>query len=134
MTTLRFTVPILPRTALSPNGAQGGSWRAKASATKELREATRIAAESAFSGRSGLNRARVGVEYRITSQRRRDGSYRPRDLGNALAALKPLFDGIVDAGIVPDDSVRYMELGETRIVKVERYEDECLFVTVEELG
>jgi hypothetical protein len=36
---------------------------------------------------------------------------RPRDEGNAIQALKPAVDGLVDAGLFFDDSHRYVEYG-----------------------
>ena len=131
---LRFSVPTLPKVALSPNGAKGGHWGARAKAAYELRDAVRKCAQSALVGRSGFERAAVGVEYRIASKRRQDGCYRPRDLPNMVSSLKPLYDGLIDAGVLRDDRYEHMELGAHRIVKVERYEDECLAVEIEELG
>lgn len=40
-----------------------------------------------------------------------DGRYRPIDPDNAVAAFKQGFDGLVDAGVMVDDSYRHMELG-----------------------
>ncbi len=42
---------------------------------------------------------------------RSDGKYRPLDVGNAVYAFKAGFDGLVDAGILPDDDFRNMQLG-----------------------
>jgi hypothetical protein len=43
-----------------------------------------------------------------------DGHYRPNDPDNALAACKPLLDGLVDAGAIVDDSWRWLEIGSIR--------------------
>ncbi len=37
---------------------------------------------------------------------------RRRDSDNAIAMLKPIYDGIVDAGVVQDDTPEYMERAE----------------------
>jgi len=132
---IEFWIPTLPKVALSPNGNKGGTWAGRHGATRELRGIAKIAVQSARNPPLAVyDRARIDVEYRHTgSKKHRDGHYRPRDIANAIAALKPVYDGIVDAGIIPDDSYDHMELGPHRIVRVERYEDEGLAVTIEEL-
>jgi hypothetical protein len=42
--------------------------------------------------------------------------YQPRDIPNAIAAFKAGFDGMVDAGLLVDDSSRHMEIGSVAIV------------------
>ena len=37
--------------------------------------------------------------------------YHPRDIQNAIAALKPAIDGMVDAGVIPDDSKNWLTWG-----------------------
>jgi len=38
--------------------------------------------------------------------------YRPMDEGNAIQALKPAIDGIVDSGLLIDDKAKYVTWGE----------------------
>lgn len=57
-------------------------------------------------------RVRLSLTYRLAGGR--DGFYRPNDPDNALAACKPLLDGLVDAGVIVDDSWRWLEIGSIR--------------------
>jgi hypothetical protein len=41
--------------------------------------------------------------------------YKPRDVQNAIAALKPAVDGMVDAGLIPDDSRKWLSWGEVTL-------------------
>lgn len=40
---------------------------------------------------------------------------RQRDEDNLTASLKPAFDGIVDAGLIPDDSSEYLRINSVTI-------------------
>ncbi len=40
---------------------------------------------------------------------------RKRDEDNLLASLKPAFDGIVDAGLIPDDNEKYLRINSVSI-------------------
>jgi hypothetical protein len=55
-----------------------------------------------------------------------DGRYRPRDTANAIGSLKACIDGFVDAGLVPDDSHKWISWG-----TVDIYRDKK---TVEKMG
>lgn len=128
-----FYVPHLPDVALSPNGRV--HWAERRYAAKELRKIGQAYMLEALRGTAfHPNRARITVEYRHGGFRGRDTYYRPKDEDNAKAALKSFFDGIIDTGILPSDDRRYLEHGPTRIVHVDRYENEGLFVTVEVLA
>lgn len=48
----------------------------------------------------------------------RSEGYRPRDIQNAIGALKPMVDGMVDANVVPDDSAEWVQWGRVSISKV----------------
>jgi len=88
----------LPGPALRPNGGHG-HWARVSRARKKYRAdagllALAEARERSF--RECLSRAIVGVVWCSPNARRCDGD-------NALASLKPGFDGIVDAKIISDD-------------------------------
>ena len=72
----------------------------KAKKTKEWREAARRAAEAA--GIPSCSRIRVTLIYTPRDKRRRDPL-------NLVASLKACEDGIVDAGVIPDDTPAYIE-------------------------
>lgn len=88
----------LPQTRpLSLNGRE--HWRIKAKRVKELRDTACLLVKAA--GVPKLQRIRVELHYAPRDKRRRDPL-------NLVATLKPIEDGIVDAGIVPDDTPEFV--------------------------
>lgn len=76
-----------------------GHWSKKARVTKQVRRDVALA----------LRAARIPPTARVTVQLEyvpRDN--RRRDTDNLVATLKAVADAVVDAGIVPDDTPRYM--------------------------
>lgn len=73
-------------------------FRAKAEKTKTLRTMAYVF----FSGHPEAEKVRVELKWYVSDGRRRDAE-------NPVATLKPLCDGIVDAGVVPDDTPEFME-------------------------
>lgn len=73
----------------------------------------------------------IDVEYR---SHRGTGLYLALDVGNAMASIKPLVDGMVDAGIVGNDSKHWLSWGSMRILTTEREVERAggpgVFVTV----
>ena len=119
MTTTALAIVIelpLPPMALSSNGSHG-HWSTKSGTAKAYRFACHIAARATPRMR-GLEleqeRRRVSYTFGIKGARA-GGYYCPRDVSNALAAFKAGQDGLVDAGILVDDSKRWMELGTVTI-------------------
>jgi hypothetical protein len=125
-------VPILPRKELNPNGPKRSIPALHGQATEELRTHT----YGAFMDRRRPPHwefARVSLVLLNSFKRPGDDRYRPRDNNNAQCACKPVFDGIVDAGIVPDDDYLHMAIGSVVIHRVETIEEECIIVIVERL-
>lgn len=90
----------LPSRTLSPNGR--AHWRTKAKAVSKYRDAAYLVAKQAQCGawrRWGLAVARVTFHWPDDIR---------RDEDNAVASLKPAFDGLVDAGLIIDDSTRVL--------------------------
>lgn len=58
--------------------------------------------------------------------------YFPKDVQNAIISTKALVDGIVDAGIVSNDSARYVQFGCTRLLttKPQHKGRACVVVTL----
>lgn len=127
----RIWIPLLPDRALSSNGAHG-SHHAVSAARRELRAATKYAVWSQYPPAQvpRYTEAVVDVEYRRTRKKPRDRFYRPMDTPNAVSACKPVFDGLVDAGVLEDDDWLHMTLGTFRIVPVHRLQDEGIMVSV----
>lgn len=133
---IEFFIPLLPGSALSPNGNRQ-HWSKVSAARGELREATW---GWALANGVGIPRkvdvidpARVTLTCRQTRRKPRDGRYRPRDVPNAVYALKPVFDGVVDAGLIVDDTADHLPETVVRIEWVEELRDEGIAVKVEAL-
>ena len=94
--TWTFTLPMT--TPLSLNSRQ--HWRSKARDVATVREAARVLARCARI--PALPRIAIELHYAPRDRRRRDAL-------NLVATLKPVEDGIVDAGIVPDDTAEYVQ-------------------------
>ena len=99
----------LPAQRLSPNCPVGtGAGRiAKAAATKRYREQARSAAERVRLDSIPWRRATARLTFYWPTKRR-------RDVRNAEHMMKPAYDGIVDAGIIPDDSAEHLTHHPTR--------------------
>ena len=132
---IEFFIPLLPATALSPNGNRQ-HWSKVSAARKELREATAWLAPpgSVMAAQLPIDPARVTLTCRQTRRKPRDGRYRPRDIPNATFALKPVYDGIQDAGLIVDDTADHLPEAVVRIEWIEEYRDEGIHVLVEPAG
>lgn len=83
---------------LSLNGARGNPY-ARARTVKQVR---RLACFRSLEQKiPALRRCAIELHYAPTDSRRRDPH-------NLVATLKPVEDGIVDAGVVPDDTPEFV--------------------------
>ena len=82
---------------LSLNGRE--HWRVKALRVKEVRNAAALLTRAAAV--PALQHISVELHYTPRDKRRRDPL-------NLVATLKPIEDGIVDAGVIPDDIPTYL--------------------------
>lgn len=93
----------LPPPILSPNrpgGTRGGRF-ARAAAAKRYKQLAESATVDAAAGMA-WNKATVRALFFHKTERRRDDV-------NHLAMLKPAYDGIVLAGLIPDDDRTHLE-------------------------
>ena len=105
--TLSFRVPLPPR-ELSPNGYK--HWRTVSGAKRHYRVECVAASIGSFRRRVSMpDKVRLSLTFCIKSGR--GIGYQPRDAANALSAFKAGIDGLVDAGMCPDDSAKHLELG-----------------------
>ena len=135
--TFELWVPALPDRVLSPNAGEVKVIAAVAEARREMHTEVMFAALAQHKQPwPHYERVRVSIIYRHTNKRPKgDPYYRPRDVPNAVAALKPVYDALhQELDLFHDDAAKYMELGEHRIVRVEKLSDEGLRVTVEEIA
>ena len=72
-------------------------WRQRAALTKEVRERTAFKAE----GIPAMKACTVSLTWVVNDKRRRDAD-------NLVPTLKAMCDGLVDAGVVPDDTPQLM--------------------------
>ncbi len=72
-------------------------WRRKAQLTSTVRSAARLA----FANHPPAPRVEVRMTWVVTTRHRRDAD-------NTVPTLKAICDGLVDAGIVPDDTPEFM--------------------------
>jgi len=93
----QIEIPFLPDRALSPNSRV--HWSVKGEAVRVLREAAFYLAIAA--GIPKMKRAEIEITYRCPTSRRRDPD-------NWLIMAKPAIDGLVDAGVLLDDSSEYV--------------------------
>lgn len=106
------TLP-LPSRDLSPNRTRPGAWRPRQKATKAARAMAQVVCRQAMrdAGCEGMSKASYSLTFFCdTIKARVTEGYAPRDEGNAVQSCKAYLDGCVDAGIVPDDSRRYLSL------------------------
>jgi hypothetical protein len=126
---LTIDLPLPPR-ALSSNGSHG-HWAKHNEAVQAYRSEACDKAGTQLPKWWNPNRCRVSYTFCTKGGQKAEPlrwfpkggrlrmeeshRYQPRDISNALAAFKAGQDGLVDAGILVDDSARWMELGSVTI-------------------
>lgn len=91
----------LPRSVRSAEGPNGRAWQAKARAAREWRELVAAALEVLGDRQPRWARARVHYELYTRG--------RAIDPDNRVALGKPILDGLVAAGVLPDDRDEQVE-------------------------
>lgn len=95
------TLPIARANLLTANDKH--HWARKAALTKQLRRwGYLLGREGQGVARLHLTRARVEFEFAYPDRRRRDRH-------NLAPTVKALMDGLIDAGLLPDDADRYLD-------------------------
>ena len=99
---LRVIIPGLPPRECSPNARP--HYMAKAGETKLYRHEVGWQAIAAKDGKAWLapDKARVDVTFIVPDRRRRDKT-------NFASAFKAGLDGLVDAGVIVDDSYEHID-------------------------
>lgn len=95
------SIPLTRSKLLSANDKM--HWAARSRLTKQLRQwGYLLGREGEGVARLGLTHARVEVEFAYPDRRRRDRS-------NLAPTVKALMDGLIDAGLLPDDADRFLD-------------------------
>lgn len=126
----RFAVELaLPPKALSPNHVvrTKGRYHAKRRATKSYREECFYQTKAAMPAGWGPRAVGLTVEYRCS---RFAIGYVARDEQNAIAAMKAAIDGMVDAGMAPNDSKNYLTWDAVALVTVKCLKGDGITVIV----
>lgn len=114
---------VLPITApLSMNDRE--HWRKKAARVKQLR--ADVAKLCRVHKVPPLQRAQVQLYYRPRDRRRRDAE-------NLVATLKPCADGVVDAGVLPDDCEPYLTPVMPKLLPCEPGQGSALLLVIRRL-
>lgn len=114
--TLILTLHYLPDTSVTSGNARHGHWAQRYKAMRSEREIWALElylALNVLPGRSPRYKRLTVKPTLIYLTKRR------RDQDNALAALKPLFDTMVDFGLVPDDDAEHLTI-ELPVLLVDR--------------
>lgn len=92
---------VYDRPALSLNAERKGHWSARHEHTVEIRQAFLLLAKKAKIGRH--ERITVTVHHEV---------HRGKlpDIGNCYPTAKAAIDGLVDAGVIPDDTGEHLVL------------------------
>jgi len=126
--TLTLTVP-LPPAGCSPNWR--GHWAAKA------KDVSLYRADGLVAGKQALNSAEgklwdpnklttISAVFFAHRSQFPDGAARPTDDDNCWSCIKPVRDGLRDAGLFKDDSKQYVAMGTMTIYRDKK--------TVEKMG
>ena len=100
----------LPR-GLNPNEARRLHWRKAARIRKEWRAVGNASGTQALmKGFDCVDPAVIEFEFIHKMSRR-------RDIDNYVISMKPFIDGLVDSGVLVDDSYEHLRHGEHRFTK-----------------
>lgn len=95
------SIPLTRSKLLSANDKM--HWAARSRITKQLRQwGYLLGREGEGVARLGLTHARVEMEFAYPDRRRRDRS-------NLAPTVKAIMDGLIDAGLLPDDADRFLD-------------------------
>ena len=131
-----FLPKLLPGKHLSPNGDQK---RIPALVARDKRQMRGdvclglLALDEVREITSPYQSAHLLMELRWWKRVRDRKTYLPDDPSNAAYALKAAVDGIVDAGLLPDDSWKFVRVLSTSVTRVETREEEGLMIVLTEL-
>ncbi len=119
----------LPPAILSPNRS-GAKRAARAAAVKRYRSSCGWAAKAFMPKLWAPGPVRIDVTY---CAGKKAAGYVPHDTQNAITSLKAGIDGLVDAGVMPTDSHKWLAWGSFELVTRKddrRWKGEGVYITV----
>lgn len=131
-----FLPKLLPGKHLSPNGDQKRIPALVALDKRQMRGDVclgLLADERVRAIAVPFSNAHLYMDLRWCSRTRDRRVYLPDDPSNAAYALKAAVDGIVDAGLLPDDSWKYIRILSTSVTRVPTREEEGVNIVITEL-
>ena len=131
-----FLPKVLPGTSLNPNGNQKRVPQLVAEDKRQMRSdvCLGLLADPAVKAVTHpFGRSHLYMDLRWCKRWRWRSVYLPDDPSNAAYALKAAVDGLVDAGLLPDDSWRYVRPLSITVTRVETREEEGLMIHLTEL-
>ena len=133
-----FLPGVLPSTFLSPNRGERKTGRvpyAISEAKRQMRADVAVGLLADLRVRevaTPIDPCHVVLTLRWW-KRKADGFYRPMDCGNAVYSLKAAIDGMIDAGLIIDDSYDHVAQLSATIERCASYQEEGLLITVRAL-
>lgn len=95
---MRSVTIIIPGRPPTPNARPANHFAARNESNRWKADAAMIARAALPSGWVPLERALVNILFCLPTRQR-------RDMDNLIASTKPLTDGLVEAGVLVDDSI-----------------------------
>jgi hypothetical protein len=126
---------LLPGVHQNPNGNQKRVPKLVAEDKRVMREAVKyglLADDGARELVGAFTYVHLFMELRWCKRWRDRETYLPDDPSNAAYALKAAVDGIVDAGLLLDDSWKYIWPLSTAVTRVDTREEEGLWIVISE--
>lgn len=108
----------LPSPKLSPNART--HWRSMAKHKAQARADAKIltlAAMQASKLKFPFGKCEVRMVWYMGGAQ---SGYKPRDKQNAIASLKYALDGCIEAGVLPDDSHRWLDFGPVTFLRTKK--------------
>lgn len=97
---------VLPPPSAKLHAHNKGHWRSKSNAVRELRFSAATLVRAAMARESiqeSWDAAEIEYRFYFKDNRRRDAA-------NAVQAMKPAIDGVVDAGLISDDCWQRLQI------------------------
>ena len=106
MRTFTMTIDHLPSRKLMPNRISGKFWGTRARESKIAKEEAYFLARALWH-EEPMQKAKISYVFHLTN-------HRVRDIDGIILALKPVVDGIVEAGVIARDDCWHLTLGSAR--------------------